>query len=141
MTISISNPMMNKDKSSTTPVSHTEDLLLQPTLALASSWLHTRMALAGLEMSEARDKLVSSLLGAALGLLFLGLGLLTLSIAVTLLFWDTWRWQALLALSVAYMVLALCAAWWVRHTLRQGDRFLQATLTVLEQDKQAWSQR
>jgi uncharacterized membrane protein YqjE len=71
----------------------------------------------------------------------LGLGLLTLSIAVTLLFWDTWRWQALLALSVAYMVLALCAAWWVRHTLRQGGRFLQATLTVLEQDKQAWSQR
>ena len=37
--------------------------------------------------------------------------------------------------------LALGAGLWVRHKLRQGGQFLQATLTVLEQDKQAWSQR
>jgi uncharacterized membrane protein YqjE len=44
-------------------------------------------------------------------------------------------------LSGIYLVLALWVGWWVRQKMRQGDRFLQATLTVLEQDKQAWSQR
>jgi uncharacterized membrane protein YqjE len=114
---------------------------LQQTAALLSAWLHTRLGLAGLELGEARDKLVTGLLWSAVALLLAGLGLLTLSIAVTLLFWDTWRWQSLLVLSGIYLVLALWVGWWVRQKMRQGDRFLQATLTVLEQDKQAWSQR
>ena len=125
-------------------LSHTPEadgLPLQQTAALLSAWLHTRLGLAGLELGEARDKLVSGLLWSAVALLLAGLGLLTLSIAVTLLFWDTWRWQSLLVLSGIYLGLALWVGWWVRQKMRQGDRFLQATLTVLEQDKQAWSQR
>ena len=118
-----------------------DGLPLQQTAALLSSWLHTRMGLAGLELGEARDKLITGLLWGAMALLLAGLGLLTLSIAVTLLFWDTWRWQSLLVLSGIYLVFALCVALWVRRKWREGGRFLQATLSVLEQDKQAWSQR
>lgn len=118
-----------------------DGLPLPQTAALLSSWLHTRLGLAGLELGEARDKLITGLLWGAMALLLMGLGLLTLSIAVTLLFWDTWRWQSLLALSGIYLVFAIGVALWVRRKWREGDRFLQATLSVLEQDKQAWSQR
>ncbi len=121
-------------------LSESSDVPLQQTIKLLSSLVHTRLALAGLELGEARDALVSAIFGLALTLLLAGLALLTLSIAVTLLFWDTWRWQSLAVLSATYLAMAVLVGWRLRRQLRLSNGFMHATLSVLEKDKQAWSQ-
>jgi uncharacterized membrane protein YqjE len=98
---------------------------------------HTRLQLAGTELEEERLRIAQLLLYATAALFFLGLGLVLLAFWLVLVFWDTHR---LLVLGVeAGVVLGIGATFagvW-RHKVRTKPRFLGATLTELQRDRDA----
>ena len=87
------------------------------------------------------DVALASLWGLAIFLLMLALTLLTLTMGITLFFWEQWRWQSLLVLSSIYGLGAVCAAIWARRKWRSRGEFLRLTRDVLLQDQQAWGRR
>ncbi|AMR79419.1 phage holin family protein [Cupriavidus nantongensis] len=98
--------------------------------------VQTRVELASVELAEERTRLLKVALLALFGLAFFGLGLVTLTALIAILFWDTYRWQALGALTVLY--LALCAAClaYARSVLRNAPPMLEATLAEIDKDRE-----
>ncbi len=68
--------------------------------------------------------------------MFFGIGLVTLTGLIAILFWDTYRWQALGALTVLYLVLcAICLAY-ARNLVRNAPPMLEATLAEIDKDRE-----
>ncbi|MBB2916155.1 phage holin family protein [Cupriavidus taiwanensis] len=98
--------------------------------------VQTRLELASVELAEERTRLLKVALLALFGLAFFGLGLVTLTALIAILFWDTYRWQALGALTVLYLVLcAVCLAY-ARSVLRNAPPMLEATLAEIDKDRE-----
>lgn len=75
-----------------------------------------RLALLGTELEAEKLRLFEALLGSLLALLFGGMALALLSLAVVLLCPDAWRWLAALGLGLVYLGLG---AWlWQRARAR-----------------------
>ena len=107
---------------------------------LLGAYLLTRLALMGLDLADARDHLFACVLKMGAALLLIGLCLISLSVAVTVYFWDTWRWQSLLALAMVYGLAAALQVRSVMRQIRQSPRLLASSLDVLEKDFKSWRQ-
>lgn len=94
----------------------------------------TRIELAGVELAEARERLVASLLLAAAAF---GCGLIALLVAtfgVIAWFWDTQRITAIVVVAVVYVVAAL-VLWNRYHALRESaPPIFGATVEALRRD-------
>ncbi len=119
--------------SSTTP--GLRDSLARLT-ANALSLVHTRLALAGVELAEERDRLKSQLTLLIVGIVAAGFALLSASIFVIVYFWDTHRELAIIVLTLFYAVIAACALWRVTTIHRDAPAPFSATLAELEKDRQ-----
>jgi len=109
--------------------------------ARAVDLVGTRVALAAVELREARGRLVASL--ALLGLALVT-GLLALSCAtlgVVAYFWDTHRYAAIAILTLVYVVVAAVAAWRVRMLHHTAPPLLGATVDQLKRDARALDPR
>ena len=109
-------------------------------IQLLGAYLLTRLELMGLDLADARDHLFACVLKLGLVLLLVGLCLISLSVAVTVYFWDTWRWQSLLTLAMVYGVVAALQTRSVMRQIRQSPRLLASSLDVLEKDFKSWRQ-
>lgn len=102
--------------------------------ARALALVQTRVELAGVELAEARIRLVRSLLlaGAALGCAMLTLMVVTLGIVAW--YWDTHRFTAVIVLALVYAVAA--ALLWQRYSAlgRAAPELFSATLAALRAD-------
>jgi uncharacterized membrane protein YqjE len=98
---------------------------------------HTRLALAGVELEEELQRLITLLLN-LLGLLVFGLaGVLMFTLLVVLAVDPAQRVVALVILAASYLGLGGWFWWRIRHALATRPPFLQATLAELAQDGDA----
>ena len=99
--------------------------------------VHTRLELFGIELAEEKDRLLVSLFIGLAGMLLSLMALITLTALVAVVFWDTYRWQALALLTLAYAVAALACGLKAFSRLREAPPMFPATLAELEKDRAA----
>ena len=114
--------------------------ILQSLRRLASTALAlviTRGELAAVELAEARGQIARWALAALVGAVLLLAALLSISLLVAAVFWESYRWQAIGALALAY---AIAGAWLVLKVMREvraAPPLLSATLAELARDRAA----
>ncbi|AOY93185.1 hypothetical protein BKK79_16295 [Cupriavidus sp. USMAA2-4] len=102
--------------------------------------LQTRLELASVELAEERARLLRVALLACFGLVFFGLAMVTLTVLIAIVFWDTYRWQALGALVLidgAACAACLLAA---RNIVRRAPPLFEATLAEIDKDREVLRQ-
>jgi uncharacterized membrane protein YqjE len=104
--------------------------------AAALGLLHDHLELLGIELQEQKAASLRQLLCAGLALVFGLLLLFALSVLVLLLFWDSHRLQAIVALCLFHGVGCLLALWRLLVTLRQPSSPFSATLAELARDRE-----
>jgi uncharacterized membrane protein YqjE len=98
--------------------------------------VQTRLELASVELAEERSRLMKVGLLACFGLVFFGLALLTLTALIAILFWDTYRWQALTGLTLVYLLLCAGCLAFARHLVRDAPPLFEATLAEIDKDRE-----
>jgi uncharacterized membrane protein YqjE len=98
--------------------------------------VQTRLELASVEFAEERSRLMKVGLLACFGLVFFGIALVTFTALIAILFWDTYRWQALVALVVTYLVLSAGCLATARHLVRNAPPMFEATLAEIDKDRE-----
>jgi uncharacterized membrane protein YqjE len=99
------------------------------------SLLGTRLSLLCTELEEEREHALRLLILGVVAVLFLLLGLVTLSFFVVVLFWDSpYRLHAIGVMAFGYLMVSLMAGWKARVFLDSRPRFLDSTLSELEKD-------
>ncbi len=98
--------------------------------------LHTRLELLSTELEEEVAWAWELLVYGVVSLLFLGLGLLVVTLFAVVAFWNTHRLAVLAAFSVFYLAISVIAALVVRHKLKTRPRFFSATLSELGKDRE-----
>lgn len=100
------------------------------------SLLETRLELIGIELAEEKDRLIGVMFLGLAATMLAGMALLTLTALVAIVFWDTWRWQALAAITAVYAIAAIVCGWKARQGLRNAPLVFQATLNEFEKDRE-----
>ncbi|WP_458527427.1 phage holin family protein [Onishia taeanensis] len=95
----------------------------------------TRLRLAVVELEEEKARLVTLLLLAGVSFLLLLLGLAVLTLLVVVVFWDSYRLEAIAACALALLGSGLGLALWVRR-LAKRPTLLKSTLTHLATDRE-----
>jgi uncharacterized membrane protein YqjE len=111
--------------------------LVREVASLAAAALVTRGELAAVELTEARDRAARWLLLAIAGGVLLLAALLTGSMWIVSLFWDTHRSAAAAAVALVYAVLGGGLMWRLVGQLRAAPPLLQSTLAELRHDAAA----
>jgi uncharacterized membrane protein YqjE len=101
--------------------------------------LRQRLELASLDVEEELLRLVGLIAGALVAALLFTLALAAGATTVVVLFWDQGRIAALVGVTLFFTLAGAVAAGAFSRALRDRPRFLDATLTELERDRQAWS--
>lgn len=96
--------------------------------------LHTRLELLVSEVEEERLRILQLLLWGAAALLFLSFGVLMLSFALVILFWDTHRLLSAIVLGVVYLAIGGALAVAARRCV-QRPRLFTASLAELAKDR------
>ena len=95
----------------------------------------TRLRLAVVELEEEKARLITLLLLAGVSLLLLLLGLAMLTLLVVVVFWDSYRLEAIVACALALLGSGLIMALWVRRLARRPT-LLKSTLKHLATDRE-----
>lgn len=110
---------------------------LRQVAVTALGMVHTRMALAGVELEEELQRLIGLLLS-LLGLLVFGLaGVLAVTLMVVLAVDAAQRVAVLAIFAAAYLGLGGWFWWRIQRVLATRPPFLQATLAEMAQDRDA----
>lgn len=99
--------------------------------------LRNRLELAGLELAEARERLLLTLVAALAVVLLAGGAVAALTAWVAVALWPALGAWVLAAIAAAYAVAAAATLQWLRGRLRDAPPLLAATLAELEQDAAA----
>jgi uncharacterized membrane protein YqjE len=108
--------------------------LVRRAVALGAAVLVTRGELAALELTDARQRAFRWLAMALVAAVLLLAALLTGAVLVAAIFWETYRWQALVALMALYAVGGAVFTAVAAAELRAAPPLLSATLDELKQD-------
>jgi uncharacterized membrane protein YqjE len=100
------------------------------------SMVQTRLELASVELAEERTRLMKVALLACFGLVFFGMALMTFTILVAILFWETYRWQAIGAIGVIYLVCMAACLLTARRMVRNAPPLFADTLAELDKDRE-----
>ncbi|MEF9997264.1 MAG: phage holin family protein [Burkholderiaceae bacterium] len=110
---------------------------LRNIVATLHSMLVTRVELASAELALARDHLVSSLALLMMASVFLFLALVAGSLLIAVIFWDTYRVEAVTGLTVGYAVIGVVLGLIARGRLKAMPGILEGTVEELRLDAQA----
>jgi uncharacterized membrane protein YqjE len=94
-----------------------------------------RLELASLDVEEEMLRLTGLIAGVLVTALLFTLALAAGAATIVVLFWDSARIAALLGVTLFFAASALT------RSLRDKPRFLDATLTELERDRESWAAR
>lgn len=114
--------------------------ILQSLRRLASTALAlviTRGELAAVELAEARGQMVRWAVAALLGAVLLLAALMSVSVLVAAVFWESYRWQAIGLLALAYGIAGTWLVLKVMREVRAAPPLLSATLAELARDRAA----
>ena len=98
--------------------------------------LHSHVELFGIELQEQKARTVSLLLFAGLALAFALLLLVGLSTLVMIVFWDTYRLPAIIALCVFYVLACIFCAIRLRAAIFDESSPFHGTLEELANDRE-----
>jgi uncharacterized membrane protein YqjE len=102
--------------------------------ASAAGVLYTRLELLVSEVEEERLRILQLLLWGAVALIFFSLGVLMLTFAVVVLFWDTHRLLVAAVLGIAYLAIGGALAVVARRRA-QRPRLFNASIAELAKDR------
>lgn len=97
--------------------------------------LHTRVELIGIELAEEKERLLGALFAGLAAMLLAMMALITLTVLIAISFWDTYRWQSLMVMTLVYALGAIGCGWKVRSGLRQAPLIFRDTLAEFEKDR------
>lgn len=130
--------MAHDDTRTTSAFDRVRSLLtgLQRLLGTFITILRTRVEILSTELEEETERLWELLIYGAVSLLFLGLGLLAMTLWAVVAFWHTHRLFVLGAFGVFYLSISIVSALVVRHKLKTRPRFFSTTLSELGKDQE-----
>lgn len=96
--------------------------------------LQTRLELAAVEIEEESRRLLGYFVLALLALILFGLAMLLVSLAIVLVFWDSYRLEAAIALAALFGVAAGMVGLKLRADFTSRPRLLAATVGELNKD-------
>jgi uncharacterized membrane protein YqjE len=103
-------------------------------LSTLAAMFHTRLELAALELEEETQRLLGYLVLALASLLLFGIAMLMVAVLVIVLFWDSYRIEAVLAMLVLFGVGSAAAALMLRSRFQRRTPLLAGTLAELNKD-------
>ena len=109
---------------------------LRNLVATAVGILQTRLELLATEVEEERLRLLQIALWAVIAVFLLALGILTLTLFVVILFWDTHRVLVTGLLAVLYLVLGAAIGLAARSKARAKSKLFSASLAELAKDRE-----
>ena len=110
---------------------------LRRVIASLLGMTQTRLELAGVELAQARQSAVKTVLWSLLTALALSFASLFVCALVVALAWDSYRYVAIAACVAFYVVLAVYFYVQLKDTLEAQPPLFEATLAELGRDKQA----
>jgi uncharacterized membrane protein YqjE len=94
-----------------------------------------KLELIGIELAEEKERLLAVLFLGLAAVVLASMALFALTVLIAIAFWDTWRWQAFLGITVIYALGALFCGLKARNGLRHAPLAFQTTLDELEKDR------
>ena len=99
--------------------------------------VQTRLELATVELAEERVRLMKIALYGLFGLLLFGLALITLTLLLIIVFWDSYRLHALVAIAAVYIVGGVICLLVARNLVKSATPLFEAALAELEKDRES----
>ena len=99
----------------------------------------TRLELIGIELAEEKERLIGVLFLGLAAMMLTMMALITLTVLVAIAFWDTYRWQSLAAITVAYALVAVLCAVRARAGLIDAPNVFDSTLAEFKKDRDTFN--
>lgn len=115
---------------------HTATAALGGIGAATLGLLHAHLDLLGIELQEQKAAGMRQLLYALLALIFGLLCLFAVSVLVMVLYWDSYRLEAIGALCLLHGLICLFALWRLRAAMRRQQAPFSASLEELAHDRE-----
>jgi uncharacterized membrane protein YqjE len=103
--------------------------------------LHTRAELLAREFEQERVRITRLVLLGVVALFFLGLGAITFTIFIIVLFWDSQRLVAIGFLTVLYFAIAIGLALSAKREAAQSAKPFASTVAQLKKDREEFFSR
>jgi uncharacterized membrane protein YqjE len=104
-------------------------------LATLLETVQVRLELLGTEIEHEKRRVFSALLLAAVALICLGLGLVMASVAVLVVFWDSYRLLAACLLALAYGLGGVFLLYRAKQKLHARSGLFEKSLAELQRDR------
>src|ERR1700710_971461 len=95
----------------------------------------TRLELIGIELAEEKERLIGVLFLGLAAMMLTMMALITLTVLVAIAFWDTYRWQSLAGITLAYVLVAAFCGLKARNGLRDAPNMFDETLSEFRKDR------
>lgn len=99
----------------------------------------TRLELIGIEFAEEKERLIGVLFLGLAAMMLTMMALITLTVLVAIAFWDTYRWQSLAAITVAYALFAVLCAVRARAGLIHSPNVFDSTIAEFKKDRDTFN--
>jgi uncharacterized membrane protein YqjE len=99
----------------------------------------TRLELIGIELAEEKERLIGVLFLGLAAMMLTMMALITLTVLIAIAFWDTYRWQSLAAITVAYALVAVLCAIRARAGLINAPNIFDSTLAEFKKDRDTFN--
>lgn len=96
--------------------------------------VQTRLELAAVEIEEESRRTLGHFVLALISLILFGIALVLVSLAIILIFWDTYRLQAVFALASLFGIAGAVVAYTLHTKFSTKPRLLAATVGELKKD-------
>jgi uncharacterized membrane protein YqjE len=124
---------------------HVEDLppklipSLRALFSTGTALLHTRLALAGVELEEEMQRLIGAIALALIAVVAVLLALIVGTFTIVVAVPPEYRVLTMIAITVLYLVLAVVLLMRIKSVFKMRPPIFAATLAELEKDKETWS--
>lgn len=99
-----------------------------------------RFELIGIELAEARARLLTFIFISFAAILLGTMALVTLTVLIAVVFWQTYRWQALAALMMAYLCAMMFCVLKLRAQARKAPPLFETTKAEFKKDREILSE-
>ncbi len=96
--------------------------------------VQTRLALAAVEIEEESQRLLGYFVLALLSLILFGIAMVLVALTIVLLFWDSYRLEAAIALALAFAAAGTWVMVMLKASIATKPRLLAATAAELNKD-------
>jgi uncharacterized membrane protein YqjE len=96
--------------------------------------VQTRLALAAVEIEEESQRLLGYFVLALLSLILFGIAMVLVALTIILVFWDSYRLEAAIALAAAFAAAGTWVMFRLKASIATKPRLLAATAAELNKD-------